>query len=596
MKKKENVDPIANYLQSAQNILTDFSDLWDEKTATPLKQELERLQKNYCSAESSFRNTADENLKVAVVGSFSCGKSSFINSILEDEVAPVEIKPMTHGVTSFIYGETEKYDADGKEISREEYQKFVQDADNDTQHFIVSYPCERLKKLEFMDSPGFGSVSEGNEEQDEKAAERDNKLCDDSIARADVVFFLSNITEGVIPNDAFKRLKDICNPSGASNPNRRIYIILTWADRKTASQREDIRNSIVELCESEKLNICDYRVYSSMPIEKMKEKHQEFFSKAREELFSTVRNLQIIGAELISYRKGFDNLVFNLHLRQFLEKIQSEIPGIKKKLGTAEHLKKQLIDKITSITHETVNYVCEIFEDKFAANRTSLIYDEKHTWSDDIISVVKYGDFVTLSAGEIHSISKEFQKNSERNGIALESCSNEELKTFFSSDTSSRTESSGLYRQVSYYPNDGYFSMGSLADTYLKVCVSLLNEAGGPWQKQLWGEFLGQPDERGPYINKKLQEIKKIFDRQFRKKINDAFCSEYFLSVLVKTVVEPQVSDLEKRIKKLSSLGKELVYKVEVPKKKEVKKEENTNKKIQEPTKNLSADDIFDML
>ena len=123
MKKKENVDPIANYLRSAQNILTDFSDLWDEKTATPLKQELGRLQKNYCSAESSFRNTDDDNLKVAVVGSFSCGKSSFINSILEDEVAPVEIKPMTHGVTSFIYGETEKYDADGKEISREENSK-----------------------------------------------------------------------------------------------------------------------------------------------------------------------------------------------------------------------------------------------------------------------------------------------------------------------------------------------------------------------------------------------------------------------------------------------------------------------------------------
>ena len=342
MKKKETINPVVNYLQSAQNVLTDFSDLWNEETAAALKKELERLQKNSSSSSSAFRNTDNDNLKIAVVGSFSCGKSSFINSILEDEVAPVEIKPMTHGVTSFIYGETEKYDADGKEISREEYQKFVQDADNDTQHFIVSYPCERLKKLEFMDSPGFGSVSDGDEEQDEKAAERDNKLSDDSIARADVVFFLSNITEGVIPNDAFKRLKDICKPEGASNPNRRIYIILTWADRKTASQREDIRNSIIELCQSEKLNICDYRVYSSMPIEKMKEKHQEFFSKAKEELFATVRNLQLIGAELISYRKGFDNLVFNLHLRQFLEKLHCEIPKLKNKLGTAERLKKEL--------------------------------------------------------------------------------------------------------------------------------------------------------------------------------------------------------------------------------------------------------------
>ena len=451
------------------------------------------MQKNYSTVSSVFRNTGEDNLKVAVVGSFSCGKSSFINSILEDEVAPVEIKPMTHGVTSFIYGETEKYDADGKEISREEYQAFVQDANNDTKHFIVSYPCERLKKLEFMDSPGFGSVSEGDEEQDEKAAQRDNELCDDSIARADVVFFLSNITEGVIPNDAFKRLKEICNPAaGVSNPNRRIYIILTWADRKTESQREDIRNSIIQLCESEKLNICDYRVYSSMPLEKMKEKHREFFSNAREELFATVRNLQVIGSELMSYRKGFDGLIFNLHLQQFSEKLQLEIPAIKKNIGSAEKLKERLKDNLCQVAVETIDAVCDILEDKFAENKPWLIHDEKKVFTDDIVSVVILRDFVTLSVGEIFAVTKAFLNSGKRNGFDLNPVLQEDdLKLFFASDTS-----------------EGDFPEGSLADAYLNICVSLLNAAGGPWEKYLFGA-----DEREAFIQQKLKAIKNILGR-----------------------------------------------------------------------------------
>ena len=205
--KQKSKEPVVVCFEAADSLLREYEELFKPAVSSSLKQELERLWKSYSLQVSSFRETAETNLKIAVVGSFSCGKSSFINSILEDEVAPVEIKPMTHGVTSFIYGEKEKYDADGKEITREEYQKFVQDVNNKTQHFIVTYPCDRLKKIEFMDSPGFGSVSEGDGEQAEETAERDNRMSDDSIARADVVFFLSNITEGIIPHDAFQRLR-----------------------------------------------------------------------------------------------------------------------------------------------------------------------------------------------------------------------------------------------------------------------------------------------------------------------------------------------------------------------------------------------------
>ena len=577
---KKKKDPVGEYLRNADIVLTEFA---DSASTENLRSELTRLQKMHSSAASTFRDTGSENLKIAVVGSFSCGKSSFINSILEDEVAPVEIKPMTHGVTSFVYGEEEKYDADGKAITRKQYQEFVQDAKNETQHFIVHYPCERLKKLEFMDSPGFGSVSKGDEAQSEQTAERDNQLSDESIARADVVFFLSNITEGVIPHDAFKRLKDICDPKdGAANPNRRIYIILTWGDRKTASQREDIRNSIVSLCESEKLNICDYRVYSSQPIEKIKsEKNQQFFAQAREELFSTVRDLQIVGAELMSYRRGFDDLVFKLQLRHFLEDMRREVAAIKSALGSPAAIRKVMQKKFDDITKKAIDYVCGLLEEKYASCKSMLIYDEKHTIHDDVVSVVIPGDFVTISAGEIHALGKMLATSAQKHDLPWEGAT-DALKNFLSYETSPRPDPDGAYYEVQGYSNDGLFQEGSLADAYLKICASLLKEAGGPWKEYLFGA-----DERSAFVNKKQQEIKSIFDRKFRSEISKAFSGERFAGAISHCVIEPQIKSAEKRIRRLDELDEALVYKETVA---------AADDDVPDIPDDISVDDILNML
>lgn len=270
--------------------------LFDSEFIEEQKKKLDEIRTSSGST-SIFHEMPEENLKVAVVGSFSCGKSTFINSILDDNVAPSEITPMTHGLTSFIYGEKELYRADNEIVSREEYQKKVQDKEETVKHFIIEYPCQQLKEFEFMDSPGFASVSTN----DNKTATEDTALSEEAVQRADVVFFLSNITEGTISGDAMERLKAISRNDAAENPHRRIFVILTWADRKPPKARETIRTNIINLCEENKLAVDGVMLYSSL-LNKVLKSDLPFFENAKKQLFEMLVKLRAEGQEIKKYR------------------------------------------------------------------------------------------------------------------------------------------------------------------------------------------------------------------------------------------------------------------------------------------------------
>ena len=284
-------DDIATAYRVLENTI-----LFDAEFIEDQKKKLDNIRTSSATS-SNFHEMPEENLKVAVVGSFSCGKSTFINSILDDNVAPSEITPMTHGLTSFIYGEKELYRADNEIVSREEYQKKVQDKEETVKHFIIEYPCQQLKEFEFMDSPGFASVSTN----DNKTATEDTALSEEAVQRADVVFFLNNITEGTISGDAMERLKAISRNDAAENPHRRIFVILTWADRKPPKARETIRTNIINLCEDNKLAVDGVMLYSSL-LNKVLKSDLPFFENAKKQLFEMLVKLRAEGQEIKKYR------------------------------------------------------------------------------------------------------------------------------------------------------------------------------------------------------------------------------------------------------------------------------------------------------
>jgi len=400
---QENTGAISA-LDIAEKILANDL-LFNEDFVQQQKKNLAALQETE-KTSSKFHEMPEENLKVAVVGAFSCGKSAFINSILEDSVAPSEITPLTHGVTSFIYGEKEIYKADDNLINREEYQAKVQGKDEKVKHFIIEYPCARLKEFEFIDSPGFASVSNN----ENKLAQEDTALSEEAVHRADVVFFLNNVTEGVIQGDSLKRLHAIVKDEKAGNPHRRVYVVLTWADQKPPKARNTIRDSIIQLCEDEKLSIDGVMLYSSVP-EKAKKSDQEFFHAAKEQLFLILTKLRQEGQELKKFRSELkqhaDSLKKKTILNSFINACKLHLnyqPSVLKYQQEKKFDKdwEKFIDGLVKKASDFMFY--KINSELFSALDVEKLTD--HTFSDYQLTIKR--SLFKLSSDEISELKQIF--------------------------------------------------------------------------------------------------------------------------------------------------------------------------------------------
>ena len=496
-------------------ILDQNSDLLGKDFAERTRRNMSPFIKQ--KTEGGMRDTSDENLKVAVVGAFSCGKSTFINSILGDQVAPVEITPKTHGVTSFIFGDEETYDADGMSITRAQYQEQVQDKENKVRHFIVHYPCERLKTLEFMDSPGFGSVS-GNSES---VAKKDTELSEEAVNRADVVFFLTNITEGVIQGDALERLKNICNQhENVVNPHRRIYVILTWADAKAPKERERIQQSIINLCAENKLPIESVLLYSSLDLEKLRsEQTRNYFSAARENLFRILLDLQKFRVELITYRQALQKHFDQLKTQQFIQSFTTDAKRIieSEREIQVHDIKKQLQSEWKSARDEIADVLYKVFQGKLETVKSRMIWHEDSQFlSTSKIEVFCQNGLACLTKDELDSIIKEIIKACNLNGYAI-SPDAPSLSTLFCAGETKKspykvTEDEEMYT----YAYDGryvkseveIFPKGSLRDYYFKICVMMTLKLGGPWC------YRASNDKLRSISNNKLKELQNIYDSE----------------------------------------------------------------------------------
>ena len=62
----------------------------------------------YATGLDEIISHTSEPLMLMVMGSFSTGKSSYINALVGEEIAAVEAKPTTAVVTKLCYGEQDK--------------------------------------------------------------------------------------------------------------------------------------------------------------------------------------------------------------------------------------------------------------------------------------------------------------------------------------------------------------------------------------------------------------------------------------------------------------------------------------------------------
>jgi len=170
-------------------------------------------------------------ISVAVIGDFSCGKSSFINSLLGSDICPVAINPTTSSITKFIYSEQAKITIvnENRQISENEYKKLSQHDDSKKRisyEIEYGYPFEKLEFITLFDTPGFNNNQNKNDEL----------ITLKNATKAEVILFVMDINKGTIADDILKKIRRIKDNSD----NQKWYLIVNQADTKSKIAAEKI--------------------------------------------------------------------------------------------------------------------------------------------------------------------------------------------------------------------------------------------------------------------------------------------------------------------------------------------------------------------
>ncbi|MHB8177131.1 MAG: dynamin family protein [Vulcanimicrobiaceae bacterium] len=108
---------------------------------------------------------------VLVVGRFKRGKSTFINALVERDVLPVGVLPVTGVVTAVHYGDIRvrirMFDGSEQDIPLDDVARYVSESENPKNcrqiaQVDIWLPTARLRNVALVDTPGIGSTFDHN--------------------------------------------------------------------------------------------------------------------------------------------------------------------------------------------------------------------------------------------------------------------------------------------------------------------------------------------------------------------------------------------------------------------------------------------------
>ncbi|MFI8687585.1 dynamin family protein [Rossellomorea sp. NPDC077527] len=162
----------------------------------------------------------NEPINVMILGEFNAGKSTLINTILEDEYLKTDDIPTTATITKLTYGETPEirlHFKDGEEqvLSPEKFEQITAEIDEEgaeirkrLSYVHVQYPSELLKKVTLIDTPGRNSNNVNHTEAAESFMDQ-----------ADAAFWLFELSQIGTSTELsqLKKLNDYVHPIGIIN-------------------------------------------------------------------------------------------------------------------------------------------------------------------------------------------------------------------------------------------------------------------------------------------------------------------------------------------------------------------------------------------
>ena len=264
-------------------ILDDFEKRINDKGFTLYKPELVdncRSGVNYLVL--SLLADVSANIKVAVAGGYSAGKSSLLNSLTGiGHLLPTGIDPVsmvnTHINCSsstrnlIVRGENIKNDV---VLLNKDVLACVQHASKSKVYIASvlnkiimdvptpSYPY--LNGITFVDTPGYNNSNSSNVENKAK----DVETAIEAIKDADVLFWCIDIDAGTITNNDLQMLKHVQH----ENENMPIVIFFTKMDKKPDSEVDKIMKAASLICQKELVRMPDDIIGISCVDDKVKMK------------------------------------------------------------------------------------------------------------------------------------------------------------------------------------------------------------------------------------------------------------------------------------------------------------------------------------
>lgn len=229
-------------------------------------------------------------LKIAVAGLHSAGKSTFVNSLLDQieqikergpdykkiigKLAPSGAAPTTRIITSFVFSEKPYYrDSDSQSYTLEQYQKKAIDQDFKGR-FEVGVNNPLLKGVELMDVPGLF------------ADEKDDAVVQSVLDEVDILFWLVDINDGTIKDNALNGLKQT---------NKPIVIIVTQVQGKDRKGFDEVFNNIKAEAEKNKLYVSAWNWFSADDPTLLKPGIRDIVKGKRDELKKFIQTKAQVG-------------------------------------------------------------------------------------------------------------------------------------------------------------------------------------------------------------------------------------------------------------------------------------------------------------
>lgn len=295
----------------------------------------------YSSDKIRACKTQNNLVKIAVAGLHSAGKSTFINSLLDQieqgndqkivgKLAPSGATPTTRTITSFVYSEKPYFvDSMKKIYTLGEYQTAAVDPKFNGR-FEVGINNPLLKGIELMDVPGLF------------ADEKDDATVQSVLDEIDILFWLVDIADGTIKDNALQGLKVF---------NKPIVIIVTQVQKKEKSGFDRVYAEIKDVADKHSLYVSAWNWFSADASKFIKPSIRPIVEGKKEELKKFIQEKALEGGKIKQWQD-----VLKDSLEKSKKKYQEKLDELNSRLdGAKSDLQRRICEERKKVSTEIDN-------------------------------------------------------------------------------------------------------------------------------------------------------------------------------------------------------------------------------------------------